>query len=64
MAKLKVQRHERDQLARLPLAASAEKENPGSPDGGRGLATSSGRGGNRIRRLELLVSAIPPVRPS
>ncbi len=50
LVKLKVQRHERDQLARLPLAASAEKENPGSPDGGRGLATSSGGGGNRTRR--------------
>src|SRR4051812_28597635 len=28
VSKLKVQRHERGQLARLPLAASAEKENP------------------------------------
>ncbi len=49
VAKLKVQRHDRGQLARLPLAVSAEKENPGSPDGGRGLATSSGSGGNRSR---------------
>ncbi|WNG56524.1 hypothetical protein F0U59_18505 [Archangium gephyra] len=39
MAKLKVQRQEPGQLARLPLAASAEKENPGSPDGARGVAT-------------------------
>jgi hypothetical protein len=51
VAKLQVQRHERGQLARLPLAASAEKENPGSPDGGRGLAASSGGGGNRSRVL-------------
>lgn len=28
MAKLQVQRHERGQLVRLPLAASAKKENP------------------------------------
>ncbi len=40
VAKLQVQRHERGQLARLPLAASGGKENPGSPDGARGLATS------------------------
>jgi hypothetical protein len=40
VAKLKVQRHERGQLARLALAASAEKENPGSPAGDRGFATS------------------------
>jgi hypothetical protein len=40
VVKLKVQRHERGQLARLALAASAEKENPGSPDGDRGVATS------------------------
>ncbi len=49
VAKLQVQRHERGQLARLPLAASGEKENPGSPDGGRGSVTSSGGGGNRTR---------------
>jgi hypothetical protein len=41
--KLEVQRDERGQLARLSLAASDEKENPGSPDGGQGLATSRGR---------------------
>ncbi|WP_257455120.1 thioredoxin domain-containing protein [Archangium lipolyticum] len=40
VVKLKVQRHERGQFARLPLAASAEKEDPGSPDGARSLATS------------------------
>ncbi len=40
VAKLKVQRHERGQLVRLPLAASAEKESPEAPDGARGLATS------------------------
>jgi len=31
-----VQRHERGQFIRLPFAALAEKENPGSPDGARG----------------------------
>jgi len=41
VAKFKVQSYERGQLARLPLAAPAEKENPGSPDGARGLATAS-----------------------
>ncbi|WP_158502082.1 hypothetical protein [Vitiosangium sp. GDMCC 1.1324] len=40
VAKLKVRRHERGQPARLALAASGEKENPGSPDGARGVATS------------------------
>jgi hypothetical protein len=40
VAKLKVQRHERGQLVRLRLAASAEKESPEAPDGARGLATS------------------------
>jgi hypothetical protein len=34
--KLKVQHHERDQIARPPLAASGEKENPSPPDGARG----------------------------
>lgn len=41
VAKLQVQRHERGQLARLPLAVSREKESPGTPDGARGLATVS-----------------------
>ncbi|WP_257462465.1 hypothetical protein [Archangium lipolyticum] len=49
VAKLKVQRHERGQFVRLPLATSTEKENPGSPDGALGFATSSGGGGNRSR---------------
>ncbi len=40
VARRNAQRHERGQLARLPLAASAEKENPGSPAGGRGSFTS------------------------
>ncbi|HYO71211.1 MAG TPA: hypothetical protein VEU33_34535 [Archangium sp.] len=58
VAKLKVQRHECGQLARLALAASAEKENPGSPDGGRGSFTSSGSGRNRTRRWKLPARAL------
>ena len=32
MAKLKIQRHERGQLVRLPLRSPAEKENPVAPE--------------------------------
>ena len=47
VAKLKVQRHERGQLAWLALAASAEKQKaPGSGEPG---ALKSGGGGNRTR---------------
>ncbi len=48
VAKLKVQRHERRQLVRLPLTASAEKESPEAPDGARGSLLLGG-GGNRTR---------------
>src|SRR5690349_16249898 len=60
VAKLKVQRQERGQLARLPLAASAEKESPSSPDGGRGLATSSGGGGNQTCGLRQRTATVRP----
>jgi hypothetical protein len=40
-AKLKVHRHERRQLVRLPLPTSAEKVSLEAPDGARGLATAS-----------------------